>query len=137
MINFVNDPRRDSFSIQNAQMAPLMPGAPLGSSSRPQIVIRRPQIVLQYFTAAETRASIRTLVKKEMLVAYTPVAVCRGYFHMSAEAKLHDFLDSTSGNLLVVSDVRIFPLVDLSLPFPAEAEKLLIGQSQIIAYHSG
>jgi hypothetical protein len=75
------------------------------------------------------------LQRTELLVAYTPVAVCRGYFHMSAEARLRDFLDVAQEHLIPVTEAHIFPLVELPAPFPSEAELILIGRSQLQSYH--
>ena len=135
MLNYINDAAHDSLSLYDAHTAPLAPGSPLKGFSRPHIVVRRPQIVLLYFTAAETRASIRTHARSELLVAYTPVAICQGHFHMPAEARVRDFLDGIKGDLAIVTEARIFPLVEFPASFPTEAELVLIGRSQLLSYH--
>jgi hypothetical protein len=133
--SFVNDVGRDSLSLYDAHLAPLTPGGPLKGFLRPHIVIRRREIVLLHFASAETRASVRTLRRKELLVAYTPVAVCRGYFHMADEANVNDFLDDFTGALLPITETRVFPLVELPAPFPTEADLLLVGLSHLQFYH--
>ncbi len=134
--NFINDPARDSLSLYDVHMAPLMPGSPLKTISRPHVVIRKPQIILIYFASAETRASIRMLARRELLVAYTPVAVCRGYFHMPTEANVRDFLGTIPGDLLPITEAHIFPFIELPAPFPAEADLVMMSRSHILAYHS-
>ncbi len=133
--SFVNDAGRDSLSIYDAHLSPLTPDGPLKGFSRSHVVIRRPEIVLLHFASAETRASIRTLRRKELLVAYMPVAVCRGYFHMADEANLNDFLDDVTATLLPITETKVFPLVKLSAPFPTEADLLLVGLSHLQFYH--
>lgn len=135
VLNFINDPSRDSLSLYDARLVPLTSSSPLKGLSRPHIVIRKPQIVLLYFTSAETRASIRRLARRELLVAYTPVAVCRGYCHMAAEASVRDFLDVASSDLLPITQVHVFPLIELPAPFPAEADLLLAGRTHLQFYH--
>lgn len=135
LLNYINDPNRDSLSLYDAHLTPLMPGGPLKGFSRPHVVVRRPHIVFLYFVSAETRAALKLLVRQELLVAYTPVAVCRGYFHMSAEANVRDFLDSTQGSLVAVTEARLFPLVEFPVPFPLEAELLMVGRTQVQSYH--
>jgi hypothetical protein len=134
--NFINDTTRDDLSLYDVQLAALTPGSPLTTISRPHVVVRKPQIVFLYFTSAETRASIRTLVRRELLVAYTPTAVCRGHFHMSAEANVRDFLGVTPGDLLPVTEARIFPLTKLPAPFPAEADLVMLGRAHLHFYHT-
>ena len=133
--NFINDPTRDSIALYEAHLTPLTPGSPLKPVFRPHVVLRKPEIVLLHLTSAESRASIRTLARKELLVAYTAVAVCRGYFHMPTEANLNEFLTVTPGELLPITEPHIFPLVELPEPFPTETDVLLIGRAHMQLYH--
>ncbi len=135
VLNFINSPGRDSLSLHDAHLAPLTPGSPLKGISHSHVVVRKPQIVLLCLISPESRASIRTLARRELLVAYTPVAVCRGYFHMSAEAKVRDFLEVTPGDLLPITEAQIFPLVELSAPFTTRAELILAGRAHLQLYH--
>lgn len=132
---YVSDPGHESLSLYDTQMTPLTPGSPLKGLSRPHIVIRKPQIVFIYFNSAETRASIRPLVKKDLLVGYTKVAVCRGYFHMPAEARMRDFLAVLPSDLVIVTEARLFPLIELPAPFPVETELLLANRAHLLHYH--
>lgn len=136
VLGFINDSARDGLSLYDAHLAPLVAAGPLREFSHPRVVIRKSQIGLLYFAAAETRASIRTLRRRELLVAYTPVAVCRGYFHMPAEANVHDFLNLVAGDLLPVTEANIFPLVELPAPFPTEADLVMVGRSHLQFYYT-
>ncbi|MFN2270715.1 MAG: hypothetical protein ACK2US_07765 [Anaerolineae bacterium] len=135
LTTFINDAVRDSLSLYDAHLTPLTPGSPMKGFLRPHVVVRRPQVVFLHFDSAETRTSFRTLQNKELLVAYTPVAVCRGYFHMSAEARVRDFIDAVQEQLIPVTEARIFPLVEFPAAFPTETEMILIGRSQLQSYH--
>jgi hypothetical protein len=135
VLNFIDDPTRTSLSLHDVHLTSLTPNSPLSDLSRSQVTLLKSQIVLLHFTEAETRASIRPLVHRELLVAYTPVAVCRGYFHMPAEAGVDAFLDVTQGNLLPITEVQVYPLVALSTPFSLQADLLLVGRSYLQLYH--
>jgi hypothetical protein len=135
LLNFINDPNRDSFSLYDANLTPLTPGSPLKGIFRPHVVVRRPYIAFLYLASAETRASLKLLARHESLVAYTPIAVCRGEFHMSIEANLRDFLDASPGGLIAVSEAQLFPLIEFPAPFPTEADLLMIGRAQLQSYH--
>ena len=134
--NFINDPTRDNLSLYDVRLASLAPGSPLKTLSLPHVVVRKPHVVLMHFTSAEVRASIHTLPRRELLVAYTPVVVCRGYFHMPTESNIRDFLAVVSGDLLPVADVHVFPLTGLPAPFPSEAGLVLVGRSHLHFYHT-
>ena len=133
---FINDPDRDCFVLHDVRLAPLASGCPLKPLSRPHIVVCRSEITLLHFASAETQAAIRTLQRRELLVAYTPVAVCRGYFHMPTEANVNTFLSVTPGSLLPITETYVFPLVELPDPFPIEAGMLLVGRAHLEFYHS-
>lgn len=135
MLIFLNDPGRSSFSLYDARLTSLDPANPLKELTRPHIVIRKPQIALLYFTEDESRSSIRLLRRRELMVAYTPMAVCKGYLHMADEASVSDLLDVAQGDLVPMTDVQVFPLIELPTPFPAEAELMLVGRSQLRFYH--
>ena len=137
IVNFLNDARRDSISLYDAHLTPLTPGSPMKGLSRDHVVVRRPSLVFVYFDDKEVRDDIQPLIGKALLVAYTPVAVCRGYFHMSAEANVRDFLDVSQGDMLVVTEAMVFPLVEFPAPFPEKADKLFICRKQILSYHPG
>ena len=133
--NFLSDSSRNSLSLYDVTLVPLTPGIPMGSLSRPHIVVRKSQIVFLYLTSAEARASIRPLARRELLVAYTPVAVCRGYFHLSAEASVRDFVDNVNTDLLPITEAHVFPFNALPAPFPTEADLLLAGRAYLQFYH--
>ena len=135
LLTYINDAERGSVTLVNASLTPIVPKGPLQPFTRPLLMLRKTQIVLLYLSAAESRASVRPLVRRELLVAYTSLAVCRGYFHMSAEANVQEFLDLLPGELLPVTEARIFPLLRLPSPFPSEADLILLGRSHLQFYH--
>ncbi|RLC83148.1 MAG: hypothetical protein DRJ03_17960 [Chloroflexi bacterium] len=132
---YINNEKRNSFSLHDVSLAPLVGSGPLQSFSRPRVILRRSEIALLYFVSAEVRASVQTLRRRELLVAYTPVAVCRAHFHMADEANVNDFLEDIASVLLPITEVQVFPLNDLPAPFPTEPELLLIGRSYLEFYH--
>lgn len=132
---YINNEKRNSFSLHDVSLAPLVGSGPLQSFSRPRVILRRSEIALLYFVSAEVRASVQTLRRRELLVAYTPVAVCRAHFHMADEANVNDFLEDIASVLLPITEVQVFPLNDLPAPFPTEPELLLVGRSYLEFYH--
>ncbi len=132
---YVNNEKNESFSLRDVNLTPLVSRGPLQNFSRPNIILRRSEIVLLYFASEETRASVRTLRRGESLVAYTPVAICRAQFHMSDEANVNNFIDDIVSKLLPITDVQLFPLNDALASFPAEPELLLVGRSYLEFYH--
>jgi len=134
-IQHINDVARNSLTLHNVQLTPVARGASLKTIQCPFVYLRKPQLVLLGFTTPEAKEAIRTLARRDLLGAYTPVAICRGYFHMPAESRLDDFMDVQAGELLPVSDATVFPLVALPEPFPAKFELLFLAKSHIQFFH--
>ena len=133
--SFINDAARESLPLYEVNVTPLATDTPLKSFSLPHVIIRRSKIEFLYFESAETRASIQTLRRSELLVAYTSVAVCRGNFHMADEANVGDFIEDIASVLLPVTEARIFSFSELTAPFPTDPELVLIGRSHLQFYH--
>lgn len=135
ILNFLNDPMRDALILRQAYIAPLTPGGPIRGLARPQISVRRQEVVFLYLGEATARAEVRLLARKELLVVYTPLAVLRGVFHLPAEAPVSDFLASMPGAFVPVTRANIFLLLELPSAFPTECDLLLVGRQHIQLHH--
>ena len=133
--NYINDPNRGSLSFRDVHLSPLTPGSPLKGISRPHVVILKSNIVLCYLESEQARASISLFSRREPMMIYTPIAVCRGHFPMPAEGKINDFLGVVPGDLLPLLDAHIFPFTELPAPFARQADLILIGRSHMLFYH--
>jgi hypothetical protein len=134
-LQYINHPERNSLPLYDALLTPVALDSAVKAVQRSHAYIRKPQVSFVSFLTAEGQGAIRTLARREMLAAYTALAVCRGYFHMPAEARLDDFLDMFAGGLVPVSEARVFPLVALPEPIQEEHSLLLMGRSQIQFFH--
>ncbi len=133
--NYLNNPARQSLSLYDVEIAPTAPGSPLKAFSRPHVVLLKSQIVFLYFPSPEVQETISTFPRRELLMSYTPLAVCRGYFHMPAEAKVTDFLSVVTTELIPITESQLFPFSELPAPFPKEPEMLLVGREFLQCYH--
>jgi hypothetical protein len=132
---YINQSARHSLSLYDVHLSPLTPGSPLRGIFRPHAVVLRSQVIFLYLASEEGRASVSTFTRKDLMMIYTPIAVCRGYLPMPAEARIGDFLGVVPGELLPVIDAHIFPFVELPAPFPMEADLMLMGRSHWLFYH--
>jgi hypothetical protein len=133
---YINDPARTSFSLHDARMAPFTPGSPMKGIIRPHIVIIKSEIVFLYLASEEARTSVSLFARREQMMFYTPIGVCRGHMPMPAEGRIGDFLNVVPGELLPILDAQIFPFIDLPAPFPTQAEMILLGRSHLTLYHA-
>ncbi len=97
--------------------------------------MRKGEIIFAYFPSPEVTEQIRLLSRTEQMIAYTPLAVLRGTFHFSAEARPSDFLSTWTSILLPVTDAELFLSTALPAPFPARCDLLLVGRAYIQLYH--
>jgi len=136
LVDFVNDNHRDALILHEAQLAPLSPGGPMRGLARPQLSVRKREVILLYLTEADSRAEMRLLAREEPLIVYTPLAVLRGTFHPHAEASMTDFLASTPGDFLPATAARLFFLKDLPSPFPEQCDLVFVGRRYFQLYHA-
>lgn len=134
-MTFLNDPSREGVIIHDVRVAPLATEGRFKGFSQSQITLNRLEILLLYFPDPNIRSSIQALTRKESYIVYTPSAILRGHFHMSAEAQATDFLSLTSGDFLPFTDAQVFSLHPLSLPYPERADMFLVGKKHLHIYH--
>jgi hypothetical protein len=132
---YLNDPERDGVTVQDARVAALTPTGPFKGLMRSLVTIRRQEIVLLYFLDPAVKEKISLLVHSEHLVSYTRLAIVRGAFHMPVEALLEDFLATTAGDLLAISDAQVYFLISPPMPFLDRCDLLMVGRGHIQMYH--
>ncbi len=134
-LTFLSDPGRDGMVLHDVRVVPLASGGPFKGLTQPLVTIRRQEIMLLYFSDPEARAAVQTLARKEQIIAYTSLAILRGAFHMPAESLITNFLATTSGDFLPLTEARVFLLTPLPVPYPDRCELLLVGRKYIQMYH--
>ncbi|MBN1178469.1 MAG: hypothetical protein JXD18_04620 [Anaerolineae bacterium] len=134
---FLNEDDRDDLVMRDVRVAPLMPSGSFKSLSRPQITIRKKDLLFVYFTDPETRAKVNLLAHEEDMVVYTPHAILRGSFHLPVEIIPTSFLSTIENDLLPFSKAQLFWLRPLPMSFPDRCDLLFIGEQHIQMYHSG
>ncbi len=135
-LEFLVDPVRDALSITDAQVLPLMPGGPLKGMTRPQISLRKPEVVFIYPLEQVAKDQVRLLARKEPYIVYTPLAILRASFHLSAEARAQDLFSTMSADFVPITEVSLFSLLDLPAPFPQKPDLLIVGRQYVQLYHA-
>ncbi|MBN1954778.1 MAG: hypothetical protein JW900_06985 [Anaerolineae bacterium] len=136
LADFLTDPARDALILSQANLSSIPPGGPIRSMTRPEISIRKPEVSFAYFPEQEAQNQVRLLARTEELVLYTPLAILRGSVHMTAEARINDFLATTKTAYIPITQARLFMLIDLPFPFPQECALLLLNQQYVQLFHT-
>jgi hypothetical protein len=134
-LEFINDTNRDGLVMTDVRVAPLSTGGISRELSLPQMTLRRHEIIFVAFELPESREGLHLMQRREYIIMYTPVAVVRAGVHLPAETLTNDFLTSTTGDLLPVSDAQIHLFTTPSLPFSTQADLLMIGRGGIQFFH--
>lgn len=134
-LDFLNDRTRDALVLRQAHINPLTPGRPIRGLARRQVSVRKQEVVFLLYEEAEAAREIHLMARKELLIAYTPLAVLKGVFHLPAEARLNDFLATMPDPFLPVTRAQLFLLQEFPSPFPTECDLLIMGQRHIQVYH--
>lgn len=132
---YINDEDRDGLVLRDVRIAALDASAPFKTLNRPLVTVRRPEVALLHLPDPQVQGQTSLLKRAERLVTYTPVAILRGNFHMPVESQLEDFLSTTTGAFLPLSDAQVFPLVPLPMPFPERSDLLMVSRRFIQMYH--
>jgi len=136
LLDYLNDSVRDALILHQAHVAPLQPGSAMREVNRPQISVRKREVVFLHFTDPEAQSEARLLARKEPYIIYTTLAVLRGDVHLPAETRIHDLMATMSGDFLSVTNSSLFMLAQLPTPLPEKGGFLLVGQRHIQFYHT-
>ena len=134
-LDYFNDENRSTFPLYDVDVYPLDAGSRLAPFKRPAITVSDSELGAIYFLDPEYRKKVQLLRNFDQVIAYTPRAVLRGKFHRGVETRLNDLFDMMGGDFLAMTDVSIFPLIDLPGAFPKQAELLIINRFYVSAYH--
>jgi hypothetical protein len=136
-IDFLNDSTRDALILHEASLGSIPPTGPVKGLSRSRVSVRKQEVVFLHFAEPEAILSqIRLLTREELMIAYTPLAILRGAFHLPAEISLNDFLATLPNSFLPITQASLFMLAELPSPFPQRCELLVIGRPHIWLYHT-
>jgi hypothetical protein len=134
-LDYLNDETRSTFPLYDVTISPLTPDGPLKRISRPDIVVGDNELGIVCFLDPDYCQSVALLKNFDRVIAYTPHAVLRGNFHRGAETRLTDLFDMMQGRFLAMTDVSVFPLIDLPAPFPQQADLIIVNRFHINVYH--
>jgi len=134
-VDYFNDENRTTFPLYDVDVYPLDASSRFAPFKRPAITVNNSDIGAVYFLDPEYREKVQLLCNFDQVIAYTPRAVLRGKFHRGVETRLNDLFDMMGGDFLAMSDVNVFPLVDLPGAFPKHADLLIVNRSYVSAYH--
>lgn len=135
ILDYFNDENRSAFPMYDVTLVPIEPSGPLSRVKRPQIVVNLSELGLIFFLDPEDRERVMRLRNFDRVIAYTPHAILRGNIHRGGETRLRNLFDMTAGIFLVMTDVSVFPIKQLPVPFPQQVDLLIVNRLFINVIH--
>ena len=105
------------------------------SDQRPQIVVSLSELGLIYLLDPEQRERVMRLRSFDRVIAYTPHAILRGNIHRAGETRLRNLFDMSAGVFLAMTDVSVFPITPLPMPFADRMDLLIVNRLFITVIH--
>ncbi len=134
LLDYLNDVNRNSVPLYNATLYAL--GSKLGPSTRPMVVIKKQDICGLYVDDAKGRATVQLLKRVERVIVHVPNLICRGEIHVGTETRQQDIFDVLIGVFFGLTNVSVFPTVQLPADFPNQPELLLAHKDTVQAYYA-
>lgn len=133
ILDFLNDVNRAYLPLADATLYNL--AGKLKPSARPLVILSKSDICGLYVDDAKGRESLRLLKRVEKVIVHMPNLVCRGEIHVGSETRQVDIFDVLVGTFFALTNVALFPLIQLPAEFPLQPELLLAHKSNVQVYY--
>jgi hypothetical protein len=133
-LDFLNAKDKYTLPIYDARI--LLIGAAAGAApEKPQVYVNRHDICFIHLPDRTAHQNVNMMRNAQFAIAHIGPVVCRGEFHMGADATLLTFMDDLSGNFFPVTNADLHAKVTLPAPLPQKAELLLVSRLHVPVYH--
>jgi hypothetical protein len=132
----INNPDSTCLPLSEATFTPLATGAPLRSITVPEATVNKRDILFVCFPDDTVQRELNMFKRVARLIAYTPAFVLRAEFHLGAEDQVGEMLDTLRGQFQPLTDVTIFPLLELQVSLDRQHDLVVINSQAITIYHA-
>lgn len=121
------------FTLSDAVIIPWsFTGLPVSKVAR--LYVRRAELQMLFFTAAETNAEYHEPPRRGNLLLHLPLMIVRGEVPYLSEAKANNFLDFIKGELVPVMRANVHYLAEAPRKLPAQLPLLYIQKLRLLSY---
>ena len=131
---FVNDDQKATLMVYGAEVIGVEANNPV-RMTKPEIVISKRAMQLILFDEMPPQGSLTLLPRSESLVMYLDGFAAAGKFYMGQDARTADFSDSAPGQFLVITDLKVYPVLQVRSGLVTSAPLGMIHKSVIRFYH--
>ncbi len=121
------------YALSEATLVPWdFTGLPVSKVGR--LYVRRAELQMFFFVAAETNAEYHEPPRRGNLLIHLPLIVIRGSVPYMSEAKANNFLDFLKGDLVPVMGASIHYLGEAPRKLPAQLPLVYVQRQRILSY---
>jgi|YNPNPStandDraft_1061719.scaffolds.fasta_scaffold04737_6 hypothetical protein len=121
------------YTLSDATLVPWdFTGLPVSKAGR--LYVRRAELQMLFFVAAETNAEYHEPSRRGNLLIHLPLIVIRGAVPFLSEAKANNFLDFLKGELVPVMGASLHYLGEASRKLPTQLPLIYVQRQRILSY---
>jgi hypothetical protein len=133
-LDFLNTKDKFTLPVFNAHVLAI--GTSVGPApEKPQVYVNRHDICFINLPDRNSHQTVHMLRNVHTAIAHIGPVVCRGEWHMGADATLTTFIDDLPGNFFPVTGADLHAKSALPAPLPHKAELILVNRLHVSLYH--
>ena len=133
-LDFLNAKDKFTLTVYNAHILAI--GTSVGPApEKPQVYVNCRDICFIYLPDRNSQQTVHMLRNVQTAIAHLGPVICRGEWHMGADATLATFIDDLPGDFFAVTNADLHAKVALPGPLPHKAEMMLVNRQHVAVYH--
>lgn len=133
---FVNDDRKNVFTLRDAQSYGLVRDNPATSIRIPELFVRKDECHVVAFSERFSAEHMGLMPRSERVAVYTSHFVIQGTFYMGADSLISDFIQMSKSLFVAATDVSIFPLFPAQTALVQHAPLVFIHRDSVRLHHT-
>ena len=133
-LDFLNAKDKFTLTVHNAHILAI--GTSVGPApEKPQVYVYRHDVCFIYLPDRNSHQSVHMLKNVHTAIAHIGPIICRGEWHMGADATLSTHIDDLTGNFFPITNADLHAKVTMPAPLPHKAELILVNRQHVPIYH--
>jgi len=132
---FLNDELKPILTLHDASVIGLERGNPATSMALPELYARKDLCHAIAFDEMLPQEETGLMPRGEPMAIYTSHYVVQGKLHMGSEDRPHDFIATSKGQFIVLTDAALFPLFELQARMIQQAPLVFVHHSTVRMHH--
>ena len=133
---YLNNESQATMSVFNVEVLGLEASNP-ARMTQPEIIVNKRACQIILFESTPAPGSVAILPRFESLVAYVDGFAVAGKYYMGQDSRLNDFAESSMQQFLLVSDMRLYPIIQARPGLVLSAPMGIVHKGAIHFFHRG